>query len=300
MRETPDAVSLVFDVPPTDPRFAYRAGQFLTLRVSIDGQEYRRCYSMSSSPAVHEQLRITVKRDRDGVVSNWLNDTAAPGDRIQAAAPEGRFVMTDGDREIIAFAGGSGITPVLSLIHTALATTPAGCGCSTPTATPIRSSSGTPWPNWRAPTVTASSCTTISTRSEESCRPRRSPEFLGAFDPAADYYVCGPGPYMDTVEGTLRAAGIPGDRVHVERFTVAPVAPGDAADSAGDQDRHHHPRPADRRLRVPGRQHHPADRPAGRAQGAVVVRNRFVRNMYRPGRRGHRPDAQQRRTRRRR
>lgn len=232
VRETPDAVSLVFDATATDPRFAYRAGQFLTLRVSIDGQEYRRCYSMSSSPAVHEQLRITVKRDRDGVVSNWLNDTAAPGDRIQAAAPEGRFVMTESDREIVAFAGGSGITPVLSLIHTALAATPR----RTRLFYANRDTDSVIFRDALAELAAAHDDRFELHHHLDAQRGTVSAAqitaFLGTFDPAADYYVCGPGPFMDTVEAALRAAGIPRDRVHVERFSVAPAAPADTAAGA--------------------------------------------------------------------
>ena len=86
--ETRDAISIVLDVPESSmPHFGYQAGQFLTLMVCVDGREYRRCYSMSSSPTAGEDLRITVKRDRDGVVSNWLNDTAAPGKDIYALPP---------------------------------------------------------------------------------------------------------------------------------------------------------------------------------------------------------------------
>lgn len=119
--EARDAVSIVLDVPPgSAEEFGYQAGQFLTLLVNVDGTEHRRCYSMSSSPALGEDLQITVKRDRDGVVSNWLNDTAAPGGRLAALPPQGRFVLHDSDRELIAFAGGSGITPVFSLLRTAL------------------------------------------------------------------------------------------------------------------------------------------------------------------------------------
>jgi 3-ketosteroid 9alpha-monooxygenase subunit B len=94
VRETADAVSLIFDVPEScSHRFRYQPGQFLTLRVQVAGQEHRRCYSMSSSPVVAEDPRITVKRDPGGVVSNWLNDTASAGDEIHAAPPEGRFVL---------------------------------------------------------------------------------------------------------------------------------------------------------------------------------------------------------------
>ncbi|HET9892275.1 MAG TPA: FAD-binding oxidoreductase, partial [Mycobacterium sp.] len=81
--ETRDAVSIVLDIPPSSvEQFGYQSGQFLTLLVSVDGQEHRRCYSMSSSPVLGEDLQITVKRDRDGVVSNWLNDAASPGDQL--------------------------------------------------------------------------------------------------------------------------------------------------------------------------------------------------------------------------
>ncbi len=121
VRETHDAISIVLDVPESSSRhFGYQAGQFLTLLVCVDGRQHRRCYSMSSSPAAGEDLRITVKRDRDGVVSNWLNDTAAPGNEIHALPPEGRFVLKDTDRDVVAFAGGSGITPVFSLLRSAL------------------------------------------------------------------------------------------------------------------------------------------------------------------------------------
>src|SRR5258708_8295991 len=121
VRETPDAVSIVLDVPESSSgRFGYQAGQFLTLLVCVNGRRQRRCYSMSSSPGTGEDLRITVKRDRDGVVSNWLNDTAMPGNEIHALPPQGRFVLKDSDRELVAFAGGSGITPVFSLLRSAL------------------------------------------------------------------------------------------------------------------------------------------------------------------------------------
>ena len=75
VRETSDAISLVLDVPEhCSARYRYQAGQFLTLRVTVDGQDLRRCYSMSSAP-LEDDLQITVKRDPGGVVSNWLNDT---------------------------------------------------------------------------------------------------------------------------------------------------------------------------------------------------------------------------------
>lgn len=225
VRETADAISIVFDVPPQlAARFSYRAGQYLALRVQVGGQEYRRCYSMSSSPVKQQDLRVTVKRDRDGVVSNWLNDHAAPGDRIRVAAPEGRFVRSVKDRELVAFAGGSGITPVFSLIQTELAESAGRARLL--------------YANREVDSV-------IFREALDGLVDEHGDRFglqhhldaeqgvvtadkIAAFvaetGADADCFVCGPGPFMDTVERALLDAGVPAEQVHLERFTVAPVA----------------------------------------------------------------------------
>lgn len=231
VRESGDAVSLVLDVPDAHAhRFRYHAGQFLTLHVQVNGQEHRRCYSMSSSPAVGEDLRITVKRDRDGVVSNWLNDTAAAGDQLHAAPPEGRFVLTEAERGLVAFAGGSGITPVYSLIRSALATT----------ARPARlfyanRSEGSVIFGDVLQHLAESNPERLTLRhhfDDQSgvVMPPDIDGFLADVEDA-DYYICGPGPFMETVEAAVRAAGVPAERVHVERFTLDTPSVPDAAES---------------------------------------------------------------------
>jgi 3-ketosteroid 9alpha-monooxygenase subunit B len=232
IRETAEAISIVFDVPePSARRFCYQPGQFLTLLVCVDGHELRRCYSMSSSPVLGEDLRITVKRDGDGVVSNWLNDTAAPGNELRAAPPQGRFVLTDTDRDLVAFAGGSGITPVFSLLRSALAST----------ARHVRLF----YANRSSDSVIFAGelAALLDHHSDRFTVQHHLDEHSGIVTPAqvqsfvrsaedADFYICGPGPFMDTVEATVAAAGAPPDRVHLERFTVAAT---DAAPS-GDVD----------------------------------------------------------------
>jgi len=234
VRETQDAISIVLDVPESSSRhFGYQAGQFLTLLVCVDGRQHRRCYSMSSSPAADEDLRITVKRDRDGVVSNWLNDTAAPGNDIHALPPEGRFVLKDTDRDVVAFAGGSGITPVFSLLRSAL----------------ISSARNT-----RLFYANRGRDSVIFDEALASLKDSHAGRFVlhhhlddesGFVTPAhveafvadarnietAEYYICGPGPFMDIVQTSLRTAGVPSDRVHLEHFEVAelPVELTDAA-----------------------------------------------------------------------
>jgi 3-ketosteroid 9alpha-monooxygenase subunit B len=221
IRETHDAISIVLDVPESSAQqFDYRAGQFVTLLVRVDGRQYQRCYSMSSTPTLGDDLRITVKRDRDGVVSNWLNDSAAPGQTIHAAPPRGRFVLKETDRPLIAFAGGSGITPVFSLLRSALASTTR---------------------DTRLFYANRNRDSVIFDAALAELRDRHSGRFAvqhhldeagGIVTPAqvetfiahagdADYYICGPGPFMDTVETTLRAAAVPAERVHLERFSAA-------------------------------------------------------------------------------
>lgn len=129
IRETADAVSLVFEVPePLVPRFRYRPGQFLTLRVPSDRTgSVARCYSLSSSPHLDDDLIITVKRTAGGYASNWLCDNAFPGTRLTTLSPSGVFTPKSLDADLLMIAAGSGITPVMSIIKSALI---AGTGTS--------------------------------------------------------------------------------------------------------------------------------------------------------------------------
>src|SRR3954466_187036 len=114
VQETADAASFVLEIPPAlATAFEYRAGQFVTNRVRIDGQPHLRCYSMSSSPDVDDEFQITVKRVPGGVVSNWMIDELRPGHVIETTCPAGVFCLRAedaADADIVAFAGGSGIT----------------------------------------------------------------------------------------------------------------------------------------------------------------------------------------------
>jgi ferredoxin-NADP reductase len=236
VRETRDAVSIVFDIPDDSAsRFGYRAGQFLTLLVCVEGQELRRCYSMSSSPAADEDLQITIKRDGHGVVSNWLNDIPAPGDSLCALPPQGRFVLSDSNRPLIMFAGGSGITPVFSLVRSAL--------LSTTRTTRLFYANRN-----RGSVIFDESLACLTAKYAERCvvhhhlddeRGIVSREHINDFIQDADdaeFYICGPNAFMDAVQATLGAAGVPSGRVHVERFTISEAAlnPPDSIDAVPD------------------------------------------------------------------
>lgn len=124
-RETSKAVSISFDVPESlKNTYAFEAGQYLTLKTKIDGQEIRRDYSISSSPRSND-LTVTIKEIENGIFSSFANQELKVGESIAVAPPKGRFTYTaNSDRQntIVAFAAGSGITPIMSILKTVLDT----------------------------------------------------------------------------------------------------------------------------------------------------------------------------------
>ncbi len=122
-RETSKAISISFNLPQElEDSFAFKAGQYITLKNEIDGHEVRRDYSLCSSPKSGE-LKVAVKEVKDGTFSAYANNTLKDGDVLEVASPKGRFVFEPNDsktKNIAAFAAGSGITPILSIIKCAL------------------------------------------------------------------------------------------------------------------------------------------------------------------------------------
>lgn len=121
IQETKDAITIVFGQPAQ--KINYKAGQFLTLIIPVNGKEVRRAYSLCSSPFVDDQLAVSVKRVEKGLMSNWLADNLKPGDTVKVMEPMGQFT-TEYDpkrkRHLVMFAGGSGITPMMSIIKSML------------------------------------------------------------------------------------------------------------------------------------------------------------------------------------
>src|SRR5215468_10424778 len=125
--DTQEAVIVSFDVP-ADLRevFSFTQGQYLTLRREIDGADLRRSYSICAGVDDGE-LRVGVRKVAGGVFSNWINEHLKPGDTLQAMAPQGRFfvpIEPQARRHHVGIAGGSGITPILSIMKTVLAREP--------------------------------------------------------------------------------------------------------------------------------------------------------------------------------
>lgn len=234
VHETAEAASFVLDVPD-DLRtaFTYEAGQFLTFRARVDGHAHHRCYSMSSAPAVDDELQVTVKRVSGGVVSNWMIDTLGPGDVVEASVPAGVFCLAPDEGDLVAFCGGSGVTPVFSLLKRALATTDRRIRLYYANRD-------------RDAVIFAAELDALVERHGDRLEVVHhldveqgfvGPDALRTFlraDSGGEFYVCGPGPFMDIVEGALLAHGVDADRIHIERFTPAePVPDPETAADAG-------------------------------------------------------------------
>lgn len=123
IKETPNAISVVFDIPTElKEEFKFIAGQYITIRISIEGKEIRRSYSISSSPESNI-LRVGIKEVEKGLFSNYATKKLKVGDVIEVSPPEGKFILqtaTSHQRNYAAFAAGSGITPVMSMINSVL------------------------------------------------------------------------------------------------------------------------------------------------------------------------------------
>lgn len=240
IRETPDACSLVLEVAgDAAGDFSYRPGQFVTLRIpgGPDGP-VARSYSLASSPHAGGQLKVTVKRVPGGYGSNWICDNIAAGSVLDALPPAGTFTPRSLDADLLFFAGGSGITPVISIVKSAL------CG-GTGQLVLI-------YANRDESSVIFAD----ELRQLAACHPRRllvahwlesvqglptAEALLSLARPYAGYecFVCGPDAFMAEAAQALRDLGVPRSRVHVERFLSLSGDPFDEevrADGAAEED----------------------------------------------------------------
>lgn len=229
-RETADCNSFELSVPPELRSFyRYRAGQHLTFEFPLEGFEVTRCYSLSSCPDLHEPMKIAVKRVEGGRISNWMNDNLAVGDKIRASIPEGRFVLdakTRAGAPLFLFAGGSGITPIISLLKSALATTKRSITLVYANQDPdsvIYAEEIDRLVGEHSERLDAHHHYDSESGYLTSERVR---QHLRDTD-IAEFYICGPAAFMELVEDTLSEAGVHEELVYIERF-VSPADHGQA------------------------------------------------------------------------
>lgn len=243
VEETADARSLVFKVPdgPNDPqvpseRLSYSPGQFLTLRVPSDRTgSVARCYSLSSSPFTDDSLTVTVKRTDGGYASHWLCDHAHAGMRIHVLAPSGTFVPKTLDTDFLLLAAGSGVTPMMAILKSALSE---GEGKITLVYANRDEKS----------VIFAATLRELATKYPErltvvhwleSVQGLPNAVALGALlapYTAREAFICGPGPFMAAAEEALKSAGAPPERIHIEVFKSLESDPFAAIVIADDAD----------------------------------------------------------------
>lgn len=218
VQETADTRSFVL-VPLDGDRelFSYRPGQYCTFRVTVGDEELLRCYSMSSAPETDAELCVTVKRVPDGRVSGWLHDHVIEGDVLEATRPAGTFCTREHARPIVAFAGGSGITPVMSITKSVLANTDH----------PVRLLYAN---RDRQAVIFGAQLDELAARHGDRLDLHHHLDSDGGYldgvavrdfigdVPDADFYLCGPTPFMDLVERVLVDLGVDDERILVERF----------------------------------------------------------------------------------
>ena len=257
--ETDQACSVVFDVPSELAQaFAYRPGQFLTIRVPTpDGGSVARCYSLCSSPLTGEPLAIAVKRMPAGIASNWIADHVTAGTVLDVLPPAGTFVPRSLDADFLLIAGGSGITPVMSILKSALRS---GRGrivliyANSDERSVIFSS------KLRELHAAAVGRLVILHWLDVVQGPPSHAALRELFRPYAGYeaFICGPDAYMAAAKRALSELGVPAPRVHVERFLSLAENPFEAtADIGGvaailevdlDDEKHKLDWPAGRRM----------------------------------------------------
>ncbi|HWE07213.1 MAG TPA: 2Fe-2S iron-sulfur cluster-binding protein [Rhizomicrobium sp.] len=237
-RETADAVSIRFDVPgELREAFAFQAGQHLTLKAEIGGEDVRRTYSVCVSPAENE-IRIAIKQMPAGKFSAWANADLRADQRIDVLPPMGRFVLPQSDEtspHYVALSGGSGITPVISILKTVLQTKP-------------RSKFTLLYGNRDTASIMfleelAALKNRYIDRLEVYHFLENEAEDIELFNGRLDrakceevlstlvdvsatdaFFICGPGPMMDAAEAALLARGFPAGRIFIERFTTSALS----------------------------------------------------------------------------
>jgi len=254
--DTAEAVIVTFEVPPgLRDVFGFTQGQYLTLRREVDGQDLRRSYSICAGVDDGE-LRVGVRKVAGGTFSNWIHAHLRPGDSLQVMAPQGRFFVpidAASHRRYLGIAGGSGITPILSIMKTVLGREPKarftllygnralGSTMFKEELEDLKNKYLTRLVLHHVFSDEATDGLDSPPEGEARLGAARRPaplnhgvldrdkvgEFLRTLVPAhtIDHaFVCGPYQMNDEAEAALLAAGVPEDRIHIERFGIAPQA----------------------------------------------------------------------------
>jgi ring-1,2-phenylacetyl-CoA epoxidase subunit PaaE len=238
VRETADAVSIAFEVPASlKEDYKYIQGQYLTLRIKINGEDLRRSYSICSSPLESNELRVAIKKVKDGRMSSYINDKVKVGDFIEVMAPAGNFFTKldhSNKKNYVLFGGGSGITPMMSILKTVLKSEPN----SRVTLFYGNNDESSIIFKKQIETLAVENSDRLNVVHVLNSPPEGHPEMLRGMmtkeknmelvknyvntSDNVEYFICGPGPMMENVVNALKELKINEAQVHIEYFT-APV-----------------------------------------------------------------------------
>ena len=233
--ETEEAVSIRFHVPPElAEAFRFKAGQHLTLMSVIDGEEVRRNYSLCTAPADND-LMVTVKRIAGGVFSNWAAEELKSGERIAVMPPHGSFTVEFDpahSNHYVGFAGGSGITPIISLIRTALSTEPesrftlfygnrdSSSVIFLEALADLKDRYIGRFELYHFLSDEEQDIELFNGMLDRDTCAEAVDRLVGDPRSVAHWFICGPGPMMDAAEAVLVDRGVEQGRIHIERFTA--------------------------------------------------------------------------------
>ncbi len=233
-----EATTITFDVPSElYNAFNYAPGQHLIIKFMVNGEEARRSYSLNSCPFKEEPLQVTVKRVKDGLVSNFVNDQLKVGDELEVMIPQGRFhaaIEEDAYKTYFLFAAGSGITPIISILKSVLLASPQSAvnlfyGNANQDTIIFKEELETLVKNYpeRLTIVHTLSDPKVWTTWEtwKGRKGRIDAEavewFITNHPPIAqttEYYICGPGAMNTGIRKTLQELGVPRELIHIEQF----------------------------------------------------------------------------------
>jgi ring-1,2-phenylacetyl-CoA epoxidase subunit PaaE len=237
VRETADAVSIAFEVPASlKDEYKYIQGQYLTLRMTINGEDLRRSYSICSSPLDNE-LRVAIKKVKGGRMSSFINDKVKVGDIMEVMTPAGNFfteLKASNKKNYVLFGGGSGITPMLSIMKTVLKTEPN----SRVTLFYGNNDESSIIFKKQIEKLAIENSDKLNVIHVLNTPPEGHPELLKGLmtkeknmdlvknyvnsSEDNEYFICGPGPMMENVVNALKELKTNESKVHIEYFT-APV-----------------------------------------------------------------------------
>ena len=235
-KETSDCVSLTFEVPSElQKEYSYIHGQHLTLKLIIDGKEIRRSYSLCSSPMMKEPMRVAVKQTKDGYGSKYINERVKVGDVIEVMTPMGNFhseLKSTNRKHYVLFAGGSGITPMMSIIRTTLIAEPQSkltlfYGNFNEESTifkkeldelaQLNKDRFTLHYVFQTPNTKDYPVGLTGILTKEKVK-----QLISMYlerNPVIEYFICGPGPMMDNVKEVLEDMNVNKHFIHIEYFT---------------------------------------------------------------------------------